>query len=49
MFIRILVEIYDVKTYEGFDGYYICWYKKYDTSDGLIRVKYSRRIYKFKE
>lgn len=44
-----LIHIFEVSFIEGFDGYYIIWYRKHDTSDGIVRVKYSKRITKFKE
>lgn len=43
-----LITIYNVNIVEGFDGYYLVWYKKYDTANGIVNVKYSKRIKKFK-
>jgi len=45
----IIVNVFDVVISEGYDGYYLVWYRNYNTYNELHRVKYSKRIIKFKK
>jgi hypothetical protein len=45
----LIIIIFDVNFTEGHDGYYIIWYRRYESFDGIKKVKYSKRVIKFKE
>lgn len=45
----IVVNVFDVVISEGYDGYYLVWYRNYNMYNELHRIKYSKRIYKFKK
>jgi hypothetical protein len=47
--IGIIVNVFDVVISEGYDGYYLIWYRNYNMYGELHRIKYSKRIYKFKK
>jgi len=44
-----IIHIFEITFVEGWDGYYIVWYKKYESPNGIMKIKYSKRIKKFKE
>lgn len=44
-----IIHIFEITFVEGWDGYYIVWYKKYEGPNGIMKIKYSKRIKKFKE
>lgn len=45
----IIVNVFDVVISEGYDGYYLIWYLNYNMYGELHKIKYSKRIYKFKK